>query len=327
MNNKKKENILNALKEEFAALSVPDVREAVLKTNASANETETRPWPRPTLIAFFAAIALFIAIGVFFHIAAPMVEYYPENEKEVFAFEAFSAAAIMPDETDFGNLSFPLTAERNPEIAEDIDYIHKYIYLIEGALTLPDKLAIEPLNNSAFANYEFQERIVLKTAFSDFAEYEMYYNLTEAGDDWNASGIIVRAGKQYSFTAEKKTKNKKTSITLAASRDDDNGVTIRQNISEAKNVYHIRVRENAEEREAILRMKKNIRRFEIEITVDNKKFICYRRKDLIRIEARHRKKVNIDINKNMENGEYEYRNNQNKDVTRKKSKDKKDQRD
>ncbi|MCK9537193.1 MAG: hypothetical protein M0R05_06425, partial [Bacilli bacterium] len=130
---------------------------------------------------------------------------------------------------------------------------------------------------------------------------------------------IVQLEHELSFIATKITEENKSIVSLTAYLDKDNQVEIKQELKKNKNLFQLKIIEKAKESTATLTLNKKINRFEIDLSVNNKKFICYRNNNSIRIEPKHyQTKIKIDINKNKEKGEYEYRNNQNEDVKQKK---------
>ncbi|MDD4077496.1 MAG: hypothetical protein PHT03_05920 [Bacilli bacterium] len=324
MKNSDNKKLYEKLKQEFALLQVPNIKDKIITKHYYEKQTRTKPqrrW-RPVLITTLTAVFAFLLIGYF--LISPVADDNIIKEKDVMAFEAFSAVSLMPEANSVNN-SLPLKygpKENNPQlpnIDEDVEDIHKYIYLVEQVLTLNKQLKIMPINNPDMAIYEHQEKIEITTVFDDILNYEFYYNLTKSEKEWSANGIIVQLEHELSFIATKITEENKSIVSLTAYLDKDNQVEIKQELKKNKNLFQLKIIEKAKESTATLTLNKKINRFEIDLSVNNKKFICYRNNNSIRIEPKHyQTKIKIDINKNKEKGEYEYRNNQNEDVKQKK---------
>ena len=320
MYNDKDRNLIDRLKSEFHSLSVPDLKNEIIANYQNKKQNIDKPkrfarvkW-RPVFAAsLFATIVIGLFIG--FLLLSPATTYQITEDKDIMAFEAISAVAVITkndNNEDLPLAALPLTNPALPNINEDVEVFHKYINLIEQILNIKDKFSITSGHDSDM-NYEHNDLIEITTVFNDTIVYQLSYDLIGTKNDWEAAGIIDYYEDTFPFEAKKKNNQ---GISLSLYIDDDNQIEIKQQHRNKQDIFNLNIKEKNEESAAAFSFYKKLSRIEIDIEINDKRFRCYRSNKNIKVEAKHyNAKVEIEVSK--ENGKYKYQNNKNNDIIHK----------
>lgn len=341
MAKKYQDDLFEQLRQEFSSLKVPDLKDKI-KANYYFNKEVSTPKPKKHIfftlksaLSFtLASVILLLAIFGINQITQPPIKTpILTTEIQLVSFEAFSAISVMP-ESQVNNLSFAYTKPQiqylnNYNTEKEIDYLHKYMFLIEQVLTIDKGLKIEVLDSDK-SEYSNKEIIEISSAFNTTNYYTLYYNIIneDVEDDeseYELQGIMISDNLQYQLYGSKEIDGNETSVSLTATLNKNTWVKVTSERKSNMEEFEYEISDNGVITKTIMEIEKNDNQVEVELEYETEngkskyRFRHLKEENQIRIQAKDKKntivfKVNLKKDEITGQNIYEYKSNRNDQV-------------
>lgn len=341
MAKKHQDDLFEQLRQEFSSLKVPDLKDRI-KANYYFNKDVSIKQPKKhfffnlkyALSFTLASIILVLAIFGINQITPPPINTpILTTEKQLVSFEAFSAISVMP-ESQVNNLSFTYTKPQiqylnNYNTEKEIDYLHKYMLLIEQVLAIDEGLKIEVVDSDK-GEYTNKEIIEISSAFNITNYYTLYYNIIneEVEDDeseYELQGIMIADNLQYQLYGSKEIESNEVSVSLTAILSNNTWVKVSSERKSNKEEFEYEISDNGVITKTIMEIEKNDKQVEVELEYETEngkskyRFRHLKEENQIRIQAKDKKNTIVfivNLKKDEITGQniYEYKSNRNDQV-------------